>query len=1692
MERLKYNFLNLYVHSLSLIIYLGMMALIGKVHAQTFLTESFNYPPGTLLTNTHWSQQTVGSPAIMVGNGNLIYPNTIGDNIGNKVSLANSGEDLYHAFTAATLNASTPGVYSSMIVNVSDAQAGGDFFFALGSFAPTASLYIRSNGTGFSFGIGKSGTTAEYENLVRPFNTNIKVVLKYEFVTGSQNDQVKLYINPSSGSEPAISDIVTAPSVADINSLATVYLYQGDVTNAPTLEVDCINVGRTWESVTAAIFDYGDVPSNYDFTKDGVHVPAKHKIMTGVSLGNILPDTEYEANSVGLGADNNGTNGDGMDEDAIDVSVNQIRKGVGYTLNIPLNNTSGTKYLYGWIDFNNDGKFQVEEATTADFATGGSSIQNLTWLPTQTSTIAPGAAKLYMRLRLSDRVLNDFTTPANGGAVLDERSIGNGATSSDNFIGYLSESNGEVEDYQIEVVNTYEYGDVPSSFENDKEGNALPAVHAPLTGFSLGSLIDFEAAPNSVVLGADNNGTNGDGADEDGLAPLLSVIRGVSYTISVPISIPSSLSGWKYLYGWLDLNGDGRFQVGEIATSNTSSTTSANLQLTWTAAQTNQIASGTSKIYLRLRLSNLDLQDFTTVATGGETLDERSIGNGVTSGGDSTNPPIIPFGEVEDYQLPVDFYDFGDVPVSYDNDKDGNFVPAGHIALAGLSLGNIVPDVEQTPYSVSAIANNNGINGDGLDEDGIDVSLNPIRKGISYVLNVPVNNPSGTKYLYGWIDFNNDGKFQVEEVATTSFGTTGSSTQILTWPTAQTSTIATGVSKLYIRLRLSDRSLNDFTTVATGGALLDERSIGNGATSAGDATNYANAANGEVEDYQIEVVNTYEYGDAPVSFENDKDGNALPAVHAPLPGFTLGSLIDFEVGPASVTSPNGNNTVGDNSIGSADEDALHPSLISINSGFAFSINLPVNLPVSLTGTKYLYGWLDFNGDGRFQVEEVATTTTTLSGGKYLLSLTWTAAQTAQITSGTSKIYLRLRLSDVDLHDFTTVATGGITLDERSIGNGATSSTDSTNAPTTPFGEAEDYQLSVDIYNVGDIIDKEFLLTDDLIDKDNTTELVPVAYNTEYNSNEFINDFIAHCNTNRDVYYVADNAGLKFNVGPGSLYDDYSVNIYLKFNPYQGGWARILDVTDNMVDKGIYRLGDNLNFYPNGDVGTDLLANSASDYVLLTLTRNGSTGLVKVYINGSPASSYNDIAGAYKLSSSGNFIFIKDDVAVTHEQSPTNIAYIRVSNFLLSDQEVNETYNNICQTISPDDTDTDMDGIFNNGDLDDDNDGILDSQEGCGNVTAAEFNGTFGTTLTARDLQHSPGGGYTFSTSGDPEGTYAVISKNIQWHSSPALWNYAGHTTGAIDDAYLAVNGSTSVGTFYKESLNLTNGNTYAYSFWHAAATSSDTYNLELSIVRLSDGVQVAYANTGVQGGAEWEKLSINFTATSSEMYEARIMNLSTTFDYNDFAIDDISFIADCQLDTDGDGILDHLDLDSDGDGCVDAIEGDENVTLSRLNTDGSINIIANGGINTNGVPNLVNPGGAADIGSDVGQGIGSSRDNTIQPSGCTSCYKPAITTGTVLDTRNGITALGRGGSSGDNWPMVRKGAWTALEAKTKGFVLNRVPFDSSGNPIGISQSNFVEGMMVYDTTNSILKVYTTTDNGTTYSWSSVGTQACPE
>ncbi|MCD9853125.1 thrombospondin type 3 repeat-containing protein [Epilithonimonas sp. JDS] len=223
-------------------------------------------------------------------------------------------------------------------------------------------------------------------------------------------------------------------------------------------------------------------------------------------------------------------------------------------------------------------------------------------------------------------------------------------------------------------------------------------------------------------------------------------------------------------------------------------------------------------------------------------------------------------------------------------------------------------------------------------------------------------------------------------------------------------------------------------------------------------------------------------------------------------------------------------------------------------------------------------------------------------------------------------------------------------------------------------------------------------------------------------------------------------------------------------------------------------------------------------------------------------------------------------------------------------------------------------------------------------------------------------------------------------------------------------------------------------------------------------------------------------------------------------------------DPDGDGISNQYDVDSDGDGCADALEGSEAVKIDQIhslslpNTDanyayrGQIKVLANGITagtpsqvvsripGANGVPELLNysimnTSGIAGVvdntdgTSDVGQAIGDSQAAAVNS--CL-CYKPSITAGTVLDTNQGITSLQRAGAVGSNWPMVRKGAWTALEAKTKGFVPNRL---TTAQITAIPAASLIEGMMVYNTTLDCLQINT---DGTAAGWKCFTTQTCTD
>ncbi|WP_332452619.1 thrombospondin type 3 repeat-containing protein [Chryseobacterium aquaticum] len=117
--------------------------------------------------------------------------------------------------------------------------------------------------------------------------------------------------------------------------------------------------------------------------------------------------------------------------------------------------------------------------------------------------------------------------------------------------------------------------------------------------------------------------------------------------------------------------------------------------------------------------------------------------------------------------------------------------------------------------------------------------------------------------------------------------------------------------------------------------------------------------------------------------------------------------------------------------------------------------------------------------------------------------------------------------------------------------------------------------------------------------------------------------------------------------------------------------------------------------------------------------------------------------------------------------------------------------------------------------------------------------------------------------------------------------------------------------------------------------------------------------------------------------------------------------------------------------------------------------------------------------------------------GSSYCYKPAVLDlGNIYNSKHGITSLGRAGTENENWPMVRQSAWSVLESKTKGLVVNRVRFNASNQPVAddgttLVITNPVEGMMVYDKTNNCLKMYTSNNGGSTFQWHCMTTQACP-
>lgn len=226
-----------------------------NLDAQLLVDEEFTYTVGTTLVSNGYTAHSgagTNSPAVIAGN--LTYPSYGSAGLGNRLQLVNTGEDIHKTLTT---DVTTGTVYASFLVNVDSARTLGDYFFHLGpnpistTFRARVFVKLAQNGN-LSFGASFGSTTTvtpTYTDSIYLSGTTYLVVVAYQIVDGTNNDVVKLWINPDlSGIEPASLLTITDAGQTDI-AIGSFAFRQGGSASGPYLKLDGLRIFTSWNQV---------------------------------------------------------------------------------------------------------------------------------------------------------------------------------------------------------------------------------------------------------------------------------------------------------------------------------------------------------------------------------------------------------------------------------------------------------------------------------------------------------------------------------------------------------------------------------------------------------------------------------------------------------------------------------------------------------------------------------------------------------------------------------------------------------------------------------------------------------------------------------------------------------------------------------------------------------------------------------------------------------------------------------------------------------------------------------------------------------------------------------------------------------------------------------------------------------------------------------------------------------------------------------------------------------------------------------------------------------------------------------------------------------------------------------------------------------------------------------------------------
>ena len=168
----------------------------------------------------------------------------------------------------------------------------------------------------------------------------------------------------------------------------------------------------------------------------------------------------------------------------------------------------------------------------------------------------------------------------------------------------------------------------------------------------------------------------------------------------------------------------------------------------------------------------------------------------------------------------------------------------------------------------------------------------------------------------------------------------------------------------------------------------------------------------------------------------------------------------------------------------------------------------------------------------------------------------------------------------------------------------------------------------------------------------------------------------------------DKSGLYYpNATPTVVTGSYTISMLMRYDPMDSGYARLIDFSNSTLDTGIYKLSNEVSFYPVGTFAAGSFVQGQD--VFVTITRDAATQLVSLYINGVPSGTYTDTTNLYAPSATVVY-FLMDNTTGSFnigETDPGTIAYLQIRDVPITADEVTASLATICQVVSESTTTT---------------------------------------------------------------------------------------------------------------------------------------------------------------------------------------------------------------------------------------------------------------------------------------------------------------------------------------------------------------------------------------------------------------------